>query len=245
MHCRHRTCPGEEGQVEKACKALMSKTVVLMFPLQIRGPLKGRSFIFSQAKSSGSTRGVSLSFLLSVGQLLYQVRFRVAKFGAKNGEELEKGVPASQCLGRRWWLRAEVSILYHKETILGTAKHPLQRHMWKGCYSGHAKTASLSPVKHPCEAGGAALHWGWGAAHVTSKPLEGISPLGQAHVPWVKPTRGRCLRRLPLSRRRQTFLPGMQGMRCPLTLRKRNIHFAGRQTLGHHLVLAGSCQLKC
>ena len=133
-------------------------------------PKRKKSLIFSQVKSSGSIHSVSLTFLHSVGQLLYRDRFRAAKFGAKNGEELEKGVPASQCLGRRWLLPAELSVLYHKEMILGTAKHPLQRHMWKGCYSGCVKTASLRPVKHLCEAGGVELHWDWGAAHVTSKP---------------------------------------------------------------------------
>lgn len=94
----------------------------------------------------------------------------MAKFGAKNGEELEKGVPASQCFGRRWLLLAELSILYHKEMILRTVKHPLRWHMWKGCYSGCVKTASLSPGKYPHEARGAALHRGQGATHMALKP---------------------------------------------------------------------------
>jgi len=74
--------------------------------------------------------------------------------------------------------------------------------------------------------------------------VKGILSSGQPSVPWVKPTWGGWFWKLPLSRRKQNFLPGMPGMRCLLALRKRSIHFTEKQMLGHHLVPAGSCQLK-
>lgn len=227
MHCKHKTCP-EVRHLEVSSPDPWS-------------PKKKVILIFSQVNSSGSTRSISLSFLHSAGQLLHWVRFRVgkAKFGAENGAELENGVPGSHCLGRRWLLLAGLSIMYHKEMILGTVKHPLQWHMWKGCYSGRVETASLNPGKYLHEAGEAALHWGWGATHTALKPWKEFL-LQNNHV-----YHGSSLQTVPLSRWRQTFLPGMQGIRCSLTLRKGNILFAERQRLGHHLVLAGSCQLKC
>lgn len=129
-------------------------------------PWKEGEFNFS----SGSTRSISLSFPHSAWQLLYRIRFRGATFGIKNGEELKKGVPAFQRLGRRQLLLAELSILCHKEMILGTVKHALQWHMWKGYYSGHAKTASLSPVITHVKQEERHSTGTWGDIHITSKP---------------------------------------------------------------------------
>jgi len=106
MRCKRRTS-SEGGSIgRKSVQSTDGQTGYLQASSPDPWSTKRKeSLILSQVNSSGSTCSVSLSFLHSTGQLLYQVRFREAKFGAKNGE-LEKGVPASQCLGRRWLLVA-------------------------------------------------------------------------------------------------------------------------------------------
>lgn len=120
---------------------------------ELWSPKRKESLMVSHINSSGCTPRVSLTFLCSVEHQLHQVWFRATKSGGKNGEELEKGVPASQWPGR-WLLLAELRHLHHK----GTAKH-IRQH-------AHGKAALDMQKQHlqgqwsTREEGGVAPHWG-------------------------------------------------------------------------------------
>lgn len=207
MWCKHRTRLREEAQAEKNMQINDGQISYLKVSSpELWSPKRKEGLMVSHSNSSGCTPSVSLSFLYFVEHQLHQVQFRAGKFGGKNGEELEKGVLASQWPGRRWLLLAELSHLYHK----GTAKHLL-------CLAAlDTQKQHLQGLLNTGEEGGVAPHWG--------TTLEGISPSWQPHTAGQVSTRQMPLEAILLWEK-ANLPPRNMGSELPPCLQKKKHPF--------------------